>query len=113
MYGIHARGEVQLGKASEVIEHAATSYQPDLIVLGARGEHEPRIAPAALGGTGLGEERHEGGDDEDRLEPFAHGIMFGGHQSFSLPTLSATWLALAWSCFSSSSVSLSCSRMPL
>jgi universal stress protein E len=53
VYGIHARGEVQLGKASEVIERAATSYQPDLIVLGARGEHEPRIAPAALGGTAL------------------------------------------------------------
>jgi universal stress protein E len=53
MYGVHARGEVQLGKASEVISRAITSYQPDLVVLGARGEHEPRIAPAALGGTAI------------------------------------------------------------
>jgi nucleotide-binding universal stress UspA family protein len=52
-HGVHARGEVQLGKASEVISRAVTLYQPDLVVLGARGEHEPRIAPAALGGTAL------------------------------------------------------------
>ena len=48
-YGVHARGEIQLGKASEAISQAVTSYQPDLVVLGARGEHEPRIAPAAPG----------------------------------------------------------------
>lgn len=52
-FGIHARGEVQLGKASEVIARVATSYQPSLIIVGARGEHKPRVAPAALGGTAL------------------------------------------------------------
>ena len=53
VYGIHVRGEIQFGKASEVISQSVTSYQSDLVVLGARGEHEPRIAPAALGGTAL------------------------------------------------------------
>jgi nucleotide-binding universal stress UspA family protein len=52
-FGVHARGEVQLGKASEVICRVIASYQPTLVVAGARGEHEPRIAPAALGGTSL------------------------------------------------------------
>jgi universal stress protein E len=52
-FGVHARGEVQLGKASEVISRAIASYQPTIVVAGARGEHEPRIAPAALGGTSL------------------------------------------------------------
>ncbi len=52
-FGVHARGEVQLGKASEVICRAIASYQPTLVVAGARGEHEPLIAPAALGGTSL------------------------------------------------------------
>jgi universal stress protein E len=52
-YGVHARAEIQPGKASEVISGAVASYQPELVVLGARGEHEPRIAPAALGGTAL------------------------------------------------------------
>jgi nucleotide-binding universal stress UspA family protein len=49
----HARGEVQLGKASQVVRRVIASYQPNLVVLGARGEHEPRISPAALGGTTL------------------------------------------------------------
>ena len=52
-FGVHAQGEVQLGKASEVISRKIESYQPNLVVAGARGEHEPRIAPAALGGTSL------------------------------------------------------------
>jgi nucleotide-binding universal stress UspA family protein len=52
-FGVHARGEVQLGKASEVICRAIASYRPTLVVVGARGEHEPPIAPAALGGTSL------------------------------------------------------------
>jgi nucleotide-binding universal stress UspA family protein len=52
-FGVHARGEVQLGKASEVIARAINAYQPTIVVAGARGEHEPRIAPAALGGTSL------------------------------------------------------------
>jgi len=52
-FGVHAQGEVQLGKASEVICRAITSYRPTIVVVGARGEHEPPIAPAALGGTSL------------------------------------------------------------
>ena len=52
-FGVHGRGEVQLGKASEVICRAIASYQPTLVVAGARGEHEPPVAPAALGGTAL------------------------------------------------------------
>jgi len=52
-YGVHARGELQLGRASEVILRARAAYEPDLIVVGARGEHKPPVAPAALGGTTL------------------------------------------------------------
>jgi hypothetical protein len=50
-FGVHAQGAVQLGKASEVISRVIGSYQPTIVVVGAQGEHEPRIAPAALGGT--------------------------------------------------------------
>jgi universal stress protein E len=53
VFGVRAHGDVQLGKASEVITRAITSYEPTLVVLGARGEREPHIAPAALGGTSL------------------------------------------------------------
>jgi nucleotide-binding universal stress UspA family protein len=52
-FEVHAHGEVQLGKASKVITRTINSYQPTLVVAGGRGEHEPRIAPAALGGTAL------------------------------------------------------------
>ncbi len=52
-FGVHAQGEVQLGKASEVIARAIDTYDPALVVIGARGEHTPRYAPAALGGTAL------------------------------------------------------------
>jgi nucleotide-binding universal stress UspA family protein len=52
-FGVHAQGEVQLGKASEVITRAIVTYEPSIVVAGARGEHEPRVAPAALGGTSL------------------------------------------------------------
>lgn len=52
-FGIQAQGDVQPGKASEVICRAIASHQPDVLVVGARGEHEPRISPSALGGTTL------------------------------------------------------------
>jgi len=52
-FGVHARGEVQLGKASQVILRALASYQPSVLIMGARGEHSPRVSPAALGGTSL------------------------------------------------------------
>ena len=53
VFGVHAHGDVELGKASEAITRTIASYEPALVVVGARGEHEPRIAPAALGGTSL------------------------------------------------------------
>jgi nucleotide-binding universal stress UspA family protein len=52
-FGIQAQGDAQPGKASEVICRTIASYQPDILVVGSRGEHEPRISPSALGGTTL------------------------------------------------------------
>lgn len=52
-FGVHTEGELHVGKASEVIVRAIGSFEPTLVVAGARGEHEPRIAPAALGGTAI------------------------------------------------------------
>jgi universal stress protein E len=52
-FGVHARSEIQLGRASRVITRFATEYHPDLIVAGARGEHQPKVSPEAFGGTTL------------------------------------------------------------
>jgi nucleotide-binding universal stress UspA family protein len=52
-FGIHARAEIQLGRASRVIAREAADYQPSIIVAGARGEHQPRISPESFGGTTL------------------------------------------------------------
>jgi len=52
-FGIVARADLQSGTATRGILRAVESTQPQLVVLGARGEHEPRLAPAALGGTAL------------------------------------------------------------
>jgi nucleotide-binding universal stress UspA family protein len=52
-FGVRAEGEIQLGGASETISRAASAFQPHLLIMGARGEHSPAIAPAALGGTAL------------------------------------------------------------
>ena len=52
-YGIHAHGDIQLGKASRVIERVASELRPSLIVAGARGEHQPRVSPESFGGTTL------------------------------------------------------------
>lgn len=52
-FAVHARGEIQLGKASRVIARAAAAIQPSLIIVGARGEHQPRISPESFGGTTL------------------------------------------------------------
>jgi len=51
--GIHARSDIQPGRASRVITRIAAEYHPSLILAGARGEHEPKIAPASFGGTTL------------------------------------------------------------
>jgi nucleotide-binding universal stress UspA family protein len=52
-FGVHARGEIHLGRASRVIGRTASEYQPSLIVAGARGEHQPRVSPESFGGTTL------------------------------------------------------------
>jgi nucleotide-binding universal stress UspA family protein len=52
-FGVHAHSEIRSGKASRVIATAAAECEPSLIVMGARGEHQPRISPEALGGTTL------------------------------------------------------------
>jgi nucleotide-binding universal stress UspA family protein len=52
-FGIHARSAIQLGRASRVIAQTAAEYRPNLIVAGARGEHQPMISPEAFGGTTL------------------------------------------------------------
>jgi len=52
-FGITARSEVQQGRASQVIARAAAEYRPDIIVAGARGEHQPRVSPESFGGTTL------------------------------------------------------------
>ncbi len=52
-FGVHARGSVHRGRASQVIGRAMEAQLPNLLVVGARGEHAPLIAPAALGGTTL------------------------------------------------------------
>ena len=52
-FGVHARSEVHRGQASRTIVRAVEGYQPDLVIIGAGGEHALQIAPAALGGTTL------------------------------------------------------------
>jgi nucleotide-binding universal stress UspA family protein len=52
-FGVHARTEVHRGQASRTIVRAVEAYQPDLLIIGASGEHASQIAPAALGGTTL------------------------------------------------------------
>jgi universal stress protein E len=52
-FGVQGTSDVQLGKASEVIGRTIGQYRPDLVITGARGEHEPTAAPGALGGTAL------------------------------------------------------------
>lgn len=52
-FGVRARGDVHQGNATQVIFRVASEFQPSLLVIGARGEHAPQIAPAALGGTAL------------------------------------------------------------
>lgn len=52
-FGLHARGETQVGPASQVLLSAVAQVEPHLIVVGARGERaEPTMIPL-LGGTAL------------------------------------------------------------
>ncbi len=52
-FAIPVNGETQHGKASEVISRLIGTYQPNLLVIGARGEHAAQLTPTALGGTTL------------------------------------------------------------
>jgi nucleotide-binding universal stress UspA family protein len=52
-FGIHARGETRMGRASQVLRTAVAEVEPHLIVAGARGEHDSPMMAPFLGGTAL------------------------------------------------------------
>lgn len=52
-FSVTARGDVHLGTATQAILRLSEEFQPQLVVVGARGEHGRLVAPAALGGTAL------------------------------------------------------------
>jgi nucleotide-binding universal stress UspA family protein len=52
-FAIPVMGETHQGKASQAIARSVEAYQPNLLVIGARGEHAAHLTPAALGGTTL------------------------------------------------------------
>lgn len=52
-FAIRVIGETHQGKASQVIARAVEAYQPNLLVIGAHGEHAAHLTAAALGGTTL------------------------------------------------------------
>jgi nucleotide-binding universal stress UspA family protein len=52
-FGVHARCESRLGKASDVIAALAAEVEPHLLVIGARGEHEATAPGPSLGGTAM------------------------------------------------------------
>ena len=52
-FGVHARCDSRLGKASSVIAALVAELEPHLVVVGARGEHEAPAAAPCLGGTAL------------------------------------------------------------
>jgi nucleotide-binding universal stress UspA family protein len=52
-FGVHARCDSRLGKASNVIAAMAAEHEPHLVVIGARGEHESGETGPCLGGTAL------------------------------------------------------------
>ncbi len=52
-FGIHVRCDCRIGKASNVIAAIAAERKPDLVVIGARGEHASSGLHPSLGGTAL------------------------------------------------------------
>lgn len=52
-FGVHARCDSRLGKASQVISTLVGELEPHLLVIGAQGEHEPCAAGPCLGGTAM------------------------------------------------------------
>lgn len=52
-FGVHARCDSRLGKASNVIAAMVAELEPHLLVIGARGEHEACAPGPCLGGTAM------------------------------------------------------------
>lgn len=52
-FGVHARCDSRLGKASNVIKTLVAELEPHLLVIGARGEHEGCAPGPSLGGTAM------------------------------------------------------------
>jgi universal stress protein E len=52
-FGVQARCDSRLGKASNVIASMVAELEPHLVVIGARGEHESAASHPCLGGTAL------------------------------------------------------------
>ncbi|HVC30564.1 MAG TPA: universal stress protein [Steroidobacteraceae bacterium] len=52
-FGVHARCDSRLGKASHVISALVGELDPHLLVIGARGEHEACAPGPCLGGTAM------------------------------------------------------------
>jgi universal stress protein E len=52
-FGVHARCDSRLGKASSVISAMVAELEPHLVVIGARGEHEGTASSPCLAGTAL------------------------------------------------------------
>lgn len=51
-FGVHARAETRMGRASQVLLAVIAETQPQLVIVGARGEHAEGPVPL-LGGTAL------------------------------------------------------------
>jgi nucleotide-binding universal stress UspA family protein len=52
-FGLRASGESFMGRASEVLARATSAFESDLLILGARGEHDLARKGPFLGGTAL------------------------------------------------------------
>lgn len=52
-FGVHARCDSRLGKASHIISALVAELDPHLLVIGARGEHESCAPGPCLGGTAM------------------------------------------------------------
>ena len=52
-FGVHARCDSRLGRASQVIAALIPEIEPHLLVIGARGEHEGCTPGPCLGGTAM------------------------------------------------------------
>jgi nucleotide-binding universal stress UspA family protein len=52
-FGVHARCDSRLGRASNVIAAMVAEHEPHLVIIGARGEHDSGETAPCLGGTAL------------------------------------------------------------